>query len=177
MGLRSGHETLELSKPRDHQQSRQVGIPLGMKDPEKNLTKKSETPKEENEAWWRAIGPANSGNYKAGGPKVSSLIKGDRGSPGLVSCPLETCRIMNGRTGWLKGMPCSGGQPGRNGSKQQECSAGGPHEPSNQSWSWRSKSHPHWKQHRSLENGQALCREQRKEESKTIWENTLILAR
>jgi len=39
MGLRSGHETLELSKPRDHQQSRQVGIPLGMKDPEKNLSK------------------------------------------------------------------------------------------------------------------------------------------
>lgn len=37
--MRSGHETLELSKQRGHQQSRQVGIPLGLKDPEKNLSK------------------------------------------------------------------------------------------------------------------------------------------
>lgn len=39
MGLRSQHETVDLSKQRGHQQSRQVGIPLGMKDPEKNLSK------------------------------------------------------------------------------------------------------------------------------------------
>lgn len=38
----------------------------------------------------------------------------------IVSYPLETCRIMDGRTGWLKGAPCGGGQPGRNGSQQQE---------------------------------------------------------
>ena len=39
VGLKSGHETLELSKQRSHQQSRQVEIPLGLKDPEKNLSK------------------------------------------------------------------------------------------------------------------------------------------
>lgn len=39
MGLRSGHETLELSKQRGHQQSRHVRIALGLKDPEKNLSK------------------------------------------------------------------------------------------------------------------------------------------
>ena len=136
----------------------------------KNIRLPSQSTKEENEAWWRAIGPANSGNYKAGGPKVSSLIKGNRGSPGLVSCPLETCRIMNGRTGWLKGMPCGGGQPGRNGSKQQECSAGGPHKPSDQSWSWwswRSKVIPPESSADALRMGKLSAENrERKEESK-----------
>lgn len=45
MGLRSRHETVDLSKQRGHQQSRQVGIPLGMKDPEKNLSKEKQLSK------------------------------------------------------------------------------------------------------------------------------------
>lgn len=58
-----------------------MGSLLEIKDPDKSLgkekqksTKKNWAIKEENEASWGAMAPANSGNFKTGGPKASSLL-------------------------------------------------------------------------------------------------------